>query len=172
MRPGQFPLALCALSLVSTGCYTYSPIESPRPGMEVRAQLETEAAVRRSAGLDDPITRYDGMLVEVTSEEYALDVLIARSTSVFQEIEIRDTVRLPRTEVRSVLERRFSAVRTGLVTVAAAAAAAAVVLGVDAIVGGTGEDDGDPDPTAIRVPFFSLIGSKLSTAILRGGRRD
>lgn len=171
MRLRDTGYGLIAFALIAAGCYTYEPIETVRPGMSIRAQLENEAAIRRSQGLDDPIVRYDGRVVEATEGELALDVLVARTSSAFQDVEIRDTVRLPRTEVRSMMERKFSPVRTGLITVGVVAGAVAVVLGVDAIVGGTGDDPGPgPDPT-FRPVIMSLTGAGFSSVIL-GGRRQ
>ncbi len=42
---------------VSTGCYSYKPVLAPRAGMEIRAQLNTEAAVRRSHGKGSVLTK-------------------------------------------------------------------------------------------------------------------
>lgn len=159
----MLPLSVCA-------CYTYAPVTTPSPGMEVRAQLETEAAVRRSTGLDDPIVRYDGVVVDVTPEQLALDVLIARSTSAFQDIEIRDTVRLRTSEVRSIQERKISAVRTALFTVGAAAAAFGLVKSINAVVGGTTDDDGgNGNPTTFR---FSLLRWTAGLGAAIAGRRQ
>lgn len=157
--------------MVAAGCYSYVPIESPQRGMEVRAQLETEAAVRRSTGLDEPITRYDGTVVEVDSAGLALDVLIARSVSTFEDVEIRDTIRLARTDVRDIQERRLSPVRSVLVTVAAGAVAVGIVMGIEAISGGTGPDDGEGPPPTFRLPFLDLSRFGISPAI-RIGREE
>src|SRR5688572_4167258 len=107
---------------VSTGCYTYAPVQSPQPGMEVRARLNTEAAIRRSQGLDEPVTRLDGRIIESTPEAMSLDVLVARQSSAFQDVEIRDTVRLETAEIQSILVRKISPARTAAFTVLAGAA--------------------------------------------------
>jgi hypothetical protein len=166
------PWILCAVALAAPACYTYAPAPAPTRGTDVRVQLETEAAVRRSEGLEEPIVRYDGVVVDVTPDLLSLDVLIARSSSAFRDIEIRDTVRLRTDEVRSVLERRLSPVRTGLFVLGAGAAGFAVVSGISAVVGGTGDDDGgNGNPTTFRLPLISWTGSRLIPAIL-GARRD
>jgi hypothetical protein len=165
----QWLLLLCG-ALAAPGCYRYTPVATPTRGMEVRAQLETEAAVRRSEGLDEPIVRYDGVVVDVTPDTFAIDVLVARSTSAFQDIEIRDTVRLRTTDVRSLQQRRISPGRTALFSVGAVAAAFAVVSAIDAVVGGTGEDDDDGPPQALRVPLLRWTGARLLPAFL--GRRE
>jgi hypothetical protein len=159
--------------LTATACYQYVPVATPRAGMDVRARLETEAAVRRSQGTIDPIVHYDGEIVEITPEFLALDVLIARSSSQFQDVEIRDTVRLRTDEVQSIEERKVSPIKTALVTVGAAVAVAAVVLGIDAIVGGTGDDgNGNGTPPAIRVPILGWVGARLAPVFVRIGREE
>ncbi|HSL72805.1 MAG TPA: hypothetical protein VK864_21310, partial [Longimicrobiales bacterium] len=124
----------------------------------VRARLTGEAAARRSQGLDEPIVRLDGTIVESSSQVLALDVLVARTSSAFQDVVIRDTVRLETTEIQSVLQRKLSVGRTALVVLGAGAAAAGIVLGIDQIVGGTDEppDGGDPNLRARRIviPLF------------------
>jgi hypothetical protein len=172
MRLRGHRLLLCVISLAMAGCYKYTAVETPRTGMVVRAQLENEAAVRRSSGLDEPITRYEGILVGITPDTLALDVLVARSVSQFQNIVIRDTVNLPRGEVRAIMQRKIAPFQTALLTIAAGAAAVGIVLGIDAIAGGTGDDDGEPPPQSIRVPLFSLTGWFLRPAIPGGKRED
>jgi hypothetical protein len=172
MRLRGHRLLLCVISLAAAGCYKYTAVETPQVGMEVRAQLENEAAVRHSSGLDEPIMRYDGVVVAITPDTLALNVLVARSMSAFQDVEIRDTLHLPRGEVRAIMQRKIAPLQTALVVVAAGAAAVGIVAGIDAIVGGTGDDDGEPPPPqSIRVPLFSLIGWSFRPAF-PGGRRE
>lgn len=140
--------------------------------MEVRAQLETEAAVRRSQGTIDPVLYYDGTVLEATTERLTLDVLVARSSSAFREVEIRDTVRLETAEVRSMMRRSISPGRTALFIAALGAGAVAAVMGIDAVVGGTDGDDGrPPNPSAV-VPLFGWTGSRAVPSILIGVRRE
>jgi hypothetical protein len=165
MKNLQLTIGMLCLAL-STGCYTFVPVESPRPGMEVRARLRTEAAVRRSAGLDEPILRLDGRIVEANESSVALDVIVARTNSTFQDMVIRDTVRLETTEIQSVMARKFSPRQTALVTIGAGLAAFAFVKGIDQFVGGTGEDDGGGDPT-FTAPVFSLQTFRALVALRR-----
>lgn len=125
--------------------------------MEVRARLTGDAAARASQGLDEPILRYDGRVVTAGPDSIALDVLIARASSGLQDITIRDTVALRRVDLQSVLERKFSATRSVVFGLATGVAAFAVVMGIDQIVGGTGEDDPNPPPTSLRDPLFVRI---------------
>ena len=149
--------ALLLCWLVATGCYTYAPVERPEAGMEVRARLTGDAAARASQGLDEPVLRYDGRVVTASADSIAMDVLIARVSSGVQDITIRDTVSLRRIDLQSVLERKFSPTRSVLFGLGAGAAAFGIAMGIDQIVGGTGEDDPNPPPTSLREPFFVRI---------------
>ena len=149
--------ALLSGLLVSTGCYTYTPVERPEAGMEVRARLTGDAAARASQGLDEPILRYDGRVVSASADSIAIDVLVARASSGLQDITIRDTVALRRIDLQSVLERKFSPTRSVLFGLGAGVAAFGVVMGIDQVVGGTGEDDPNPPPTSLREPFLVRI---------------
>ena len=156
----RIPLLLIILS-VAPACYTYTPVQAPEPGMEVRAELETEAAVRRSQGLNDAILRYDGVIVDVTPGAFSLDVVIAHSSSAFQDVTLRDTITLGDTEVRSLMRRTMAPVRTGLVALGTGVAAFVLVKSIDSIVGGTDDDDDNGPPPAMRIPLFSWTPSRL-----------
>lgn len=147
-RSGSAAAVLIGLFL--GGCFSYRPLASPTPGTDVRVRLTTEAAVRRSAGLDDAILHYDGAVVGADADTIALDVLLARSYSAFQNVTIRDTIRLSTAEIESILARRLSLGKTVLVTLGAGAAAFAIVKGIDQVVGGTGDEDGT-GPPGVRV---------------------
>lgn len=156
--------------LVITGCYHYEPAQSSSPGTDIRARLTTEAAVRRSEGLDAPILEYDGVLVTSSSDSLIIDVLVARSSTAFQEVEIRDTVRLGRGEIQSLMARRISIMRSILVTVGAGVAAYAIIRGIDEVVGGTGDGDGRNPPPALRFPFFRWLGPGVVPTLPSGHR--
>jgi hypothetical protein len=155
MNPAKGAPALL-LCLLAGGCYTYRPLRSPAPGTDVRVRLTTEAAVRRSAGLEDPILHIDGTVVVIEPDTIALDVLLARSYSAFQNVTIRDTVRVGTPEIASLLARQLSLGRSVLVTVAAGAAAFVIVKGIEQVVGGTGDDDGN-GPPGVRVPVSGRV---------------
>ena len=148
-------VAVLVVIVSVTGCYSYVPVQSPVPGTEVRARLKADAAIRRSQGLDDPITRIDGVVVESSAQALALDVLVARSSSAFQNVTLRDTVRLESSEIEWVLQRKFSTARTALLVVGAGAAAAGIIAGIDQVVGGT-DDPTDPGTPTFRKPGFVL----------------
>jgi hypothetical protein len=151
---------------VLPACYKYTPVQAPELGMEVRAELDTEAAVRRSQGLDDAILRYDGVIVDITPSGLSVDVLIARATSAFQDVTIRDTIALENAEVRSLMQRTLSPMRTVVFTLGTGVAAFAIVKSIDAIVGGTGEGGGGGPPPAMRIPVFSWPTSRLLRVLM------
>jgi hypothetical protein len=138
--------------LPAAGCYRYEPITDPYPGMEVRARLQTEAAVRRSAGLDEPIMRYEGRVVGTTPETVTLDVLLLRDPSVFRDVEIRDTVRLSRSEIESITQRRISTTRSLVFAGAAGVGAWLVIRGIVAVVGGNEGGEGENGPAFTATP--------------------
>ena len=147
--------------MLSTACYRYVPLESPQRGMDVRAQLTSEAAVRRSQGREEPVLRYHGMIVGFTPDSLALDVLVARSSGAVQDVVIRDTVSIATAEIQTLMRRKLSVGRTTLFTLAAGAGAAVVVMGVDQIVGGTDPKDDGGTPN-LRTPLFSWQTLRLA----------
>lgn len=166
-------LVLLLIPFVAPACYKYTPVQSPERGMEVRAHLATEAAVRRSQGLDDAILRYDGVVVDITPETLSLDVLIARSTTAFQDVTIRDTITLQNAEIRSIGRRTLSPTRSVLMALGTGLAAVGIVMSIDAITGGTGDDDdGRPPTTAMRIPMFSWTLSRLLPAFAGSGNEE
>lgn len=138
------------LLLVVGGCYSHRVIDAPQPGMDVRARLNNEAAVRRSVGLDEPVLQLDGRVVEATPESIALDVLLARDVSQFRNIEIRDTLWIDRNELQSITVRELETTRSILFAGAVGVGAYFVVRGISSVVGGS-EDDSDGGR-----PVFSL----------------
>jgi hypothetical protein len=150
------PLVGLVLALLSTaGCYSFRPVTTPQTGVDVRATLNVEAAIRRSEGLDEPIRFVDGRIVEYAADTLSLDVLVARSASMFQDVEIRDTVRLMTSEIASIEERRLSLAKTALFGAAAVGGAIVLVSGISSVVGGNEEDPPDGNE-AILVPIFSV----------------
>jgi hypothetical protein len=156
-------LGLLFALLSTAGCYSFRPVTTPQLGVDVRATLNVEAAIRRSQGLDDPIRHVAGRLVEYGTDSLALDVLVARSASVFQDVEIRDTVRLMTSEIESIQQRRLAVGRTALFTAAVVGGAIALVSGISSIVGGNDEDPPNGNE-AIVVPVFS-VGSIRSMRV-------
>src|SRR5688572_19935927 len=128
MKPAACRRAWCALPLVfATACYTYVPAQSVQPGMDVRAQLTSTAAVQRSQGRDEPIMRYEGVIVDVAPDTLALDVLIARASGALQDVVIRDTVSIATAEIQTLMRRKLSPTKTTLFTLAAVGGTVALI---------------------------------------------
>jgi hypothetical protein len=147
----------------TTGCYGYvavPSVQSVQRGMDVRAQLTSDAAVRHSQGRDEPIMRYEGVIVDVAPDTLALDVLIARASGALQDVVIRDTVNLATAEIQTMMRRELSVSKTALFTLAAVGGAAALIAGIDQVVGGTGDPPDGGDPT-FRPPLFSFQTLRL-----------
>jgi hypothetical protein len=140
------------IAVLATGCYRYVPVEDVAAGAEVRARLSTDAAVRRSAGRDAAMMQIEGRVLDRTDEELTLDVLVARSSSAFQNITIRDTVRVGRAEIASLMERELSPGRSALAFVGITAGTFLVVRGITTIFGGDNLDDGDGGNQAALIP--------------------
>ena len=104
------------LPFFTTGCYGYvavPSVQSVQRGMDVRAQLTSDAAVRHSQGRDEPIMRYEGVIVDVAPDTLTLDVLVARVSGAVQDVVIRDTVNIPTGEIQSMLRRKLSVLGIG-----------------------------------------------------------
>ena len=166
------PSLLQSMSLLLLmGCYSYQPVTQPVVGMEVRARLKTEAAVRRSQGMDDAIMRVDGRILEVTPDALALDILVVRSNSAFQSIEMRDTLKLANTEIDALLGRKFAPARTGIFVIGSLAAVYGILRGIDQVVGGT-DDPGDGGNPTFTIPLAAWLNAKVFPAITRSRRPD
>ena len=156
MRVNGWACAL--LAGLAAGCYRYEPVQSPRPGADVRARLGVEAAVRRSEATGEPVRHLSGSVVALRGDTLELDVLVARAHVALQEIVVRDTLALALGDVEELLERRLSPVRTVLFVTAVVAGTAAVVAGITSVTGGnTGDDGGDGGTRAVVVPLGSIV---------------
>src|SRR5688572_9241519 len=155
MKPATRRVLFTAVSCsFMLGCYRFTPVAEPQPGMEVRAQLTSDAAVRRSEGRDEPVLRYQGVIVGAAPDSLALDVVVARASNGVQDIVLRDTVTLRSAEIQGLMRREFAPARSALFAVAAGAAAAAVVLSIEHVVGGS-EEPPDDIPPAMRPSLIS-----------------
>ncbi len=152
-------MLLCIAIAFTSGCYTYRPADSVRPGMEVRARLKTEAAVRRSEGLDDALRYFDGRVVNNSDGDLVLDILVARSQTAFENIVIRDTIRLSSGEIEQILQRKLSTGRTVFATAAVIAGGVLLVKGIEAAAGGSDTDPPGNGNQSSVVPVFSVTPS-------------
>ena len=105
----------------------------------------------------EPVIIVDGTVIETTPTTVSMDVLVARTSSVFQDVVIRDTVRLETLEIQSLMARKFSPAKTALVTIGIGLAAYGAIKGIDQVVGGTDDPGGPGDPN-IRASRRSWVG--------------
>ncbi len=151
------------------GCYTYEPIEAPRPGTDVRARLEVEAAVRRSEAVGEPVRFVSGSVVMYDGDRVSIDVLVAKVQSTFQNVELRDTVTFARTELAEILERRLAPVRTAVFVAGVTVGTALLVAALAGVAGG-GDDGGNPPrppPTAAVLPAATGGAARVSFPVFR-----
>ena len=150
--------ALLAVAVgMSTACYSYRPIEQPRPGSAVRASLTVEGAVRQSEFLGEPIRSLTGKFVTTDAAGVHLDIITGASRGTFNDIVLRDTLAIPTNQIVVMEERELSWIRTGVLTVGAAIVAG---VAIGSLTGGGENIDGGSDPGTsfdrIRIPWFRI----------------
>jgi hypothetical protein len=140
-----------------TACYTYSPVEQPRPGTAVRASLTVEGSVRQSEYLGEPIRSLSGKFVSTDAGSVHLDVITGASRGIFNDIVLHDTLSIPTGQIVVMEQREISWLRTGIVTVGAAVIAATAI---GSLTGGGDNVDGDLGNGTtferIRIPIFRI----------------
>jgi len=151
-------LAWLAVLVLGSACYRDVPVERPRPGMELRARLRVEAAVRRSGESGELVRQVSGSLVAVRGDTLLLDVPVARGLVGLQEVVLRDTVALGRSEIEALFERRVALGRTALVAAGLVAGTVAVASGIRSVAGGEpGEEPEDGGAAAATVPVLGAF---------------
>lgn len=149
-------LLIASVICVSSACYTYTPVEQPMPGAQVRAALTVEGSVRQSEFLGEPIRSLSGRFVSSDANAVQLDIVTASSRGTFNDIVLRDTLAIPAAQIVVMEEREISWLRTAVVF---AAAATVGVVAISSLTNG-GEDvdtSGGPPPVTfdrIRIPIF------------------
>lgn len=117
-------LALGTLVPAAAGCFSYHAAERPRPGAEVRAELQLS---RGDAG--EETLRVEGTATAATRDSLFVKTRASPGSSRFESAGRRDTVGLSWSRIESVQVQRFDLLRTAAVAGAGAAGAVAVVLG-------------------------------------------
>ena len=130
-RP-RLTLAALALSLVASGCYSYtevSPAAVP-PGSEVRVSVRPDADVGvGSDPLPDGPQRLRGRLMgESSAETLRLSVPVGRGEPGVATRQLRQTVSVPMADVLRVELRRFEKGRTAAAIAGGGVAAAIVTV--------------------------------------------
>jgi hypothetical protein len=134
--------------LFNSACHSYRQIDSAAglaPGQRVSIEITDQARVRLSEQLGGSVARVDGAIVGHDGDQYVVSVsrvgYVGGTTSNWSG----ERVRIGRSEVARVQERRISTVRTGLFAGGIIAGLAILTIGMDWIGFGQ-DDDRRPDP--------------------------
>ena len=145
------PISISVLfALISSACYSYTPIEGavPSSGQEVRLELSDEGSVRMAPLIGPRISAIDGRALESNDTVFVLAVqgVVAQGGRTMQWSQERLSV--PRTAVGSVrsrtLDRRKTWMTAALGVVGAIALSQVFGLGsgFDGIIGAIGGGGG------------------------------
>jgi hypothetical protein len=135
--------ALVATALAAGACHSYAPLATvgPQTGRETLAfDISDGGSVALADQIGPRATRVEGALTDPHPQDYVVRV---------SRVHLRDgssvkwngeTVRLPRTFVSEVRQRRFLKGRTAIVVGGFAASVAAFVISRNLRIGGSGGD--------------------------------
>lgn len=107
----------CIIVALVSGCYTYRPLPTaePVPGSRVSAELTDEGARELSGTIGPAVGHVEGEVLRVDSSTIELSVLQVESMRGWQTDWSGESVRIPRTAVAGMQQRRFSLGGTGFV---------------------------------------------------------
>lgn len=150
--------ALLLLLGLLAGCFTYAPPETgapPTPGTSVRVELTSVGVDRLQERVGRTHRTLEGPLVDETGDSLWVDMVV-RGYETASGARYRDTVSVPRGDVRDLRVRTFSAERTALVGALGVGAGVAAVLFLD--LGGGGSPGGDDGGEVFsRIPLIRLV---------------
>ena len=146
VRPTFAAAAVSAATLLTVGCYTYTPVDSARlnQGQPVRVTLTEEGGFRVASAIGPYGSSLDGRVTERDDSTLVMSVTqVTRRTGV-EETWKGETVRVPRSAVASVGVQKLSKTKSVLVAsgVVAAALGLAAALGGATSSGGGGRGNG------------------------------
>ena len=149
-------LAFCAGVAFLAGCHTYSLVENPPLGSDVRVRVPVSSPLSRRVD----VVSLEGQLVE-SGDTLTLATETRRQLGAYSELMQYDTLRLARTQVNSVELKEFSTSRSVMLGVVVTGG---VVLGGllgFGLFGGGDEANGGGDPIQTTVISRSLVSSLL-----------
>lgn len=140
----------CFFVLLVGGCYSYHPLESPAPasGTRVAADLTDSGSVAMASQIGPGVTSVRGDVVESSPDGLLLALIAVMGRNDQETLWSGEQVRIPRTTVARVEQRRFALGKTILFSGAVMGGLYAVVkafTGGDA-GGGSPGGSGDPSP--------------------------
>lgn len=128
---------------VCTACFSYAPVQTtPRPGAQVAIEVTDEGRVALNEKIGPGVVRLEGTLAGVEGEELLIDASAVRQVRGYITDLGNVRVRLPRTYITRLEERRLSRSRSLLVV----GGVVAVVAGFFATKIGGHSTPGDKDP--------------------------
>jgi hypothetical protein len=141
--------ALLVLLLVG-GCYSYQPLESPAPasGTEVSADLTDSGSLAMASQIGPGVTSVRGEVVESSPDGLLLALISVMGRNDQEVLWSGEQVRIPRTTVARMQQRRFAPGKTILFggVVASGLFAAVKAFTGGSIGGGGGSGSNDPSP--------------------------
>lgn len=157
MRP--LVIALAAVGLAGTGCYTYVPasVEDVRVGTEVRAHL-SRPAVERFQEIGLAREAIDGRLTQRDSTGLVVETKAwSTTTYLYGQGTVRQPVELAPQDIVAVSVRRLDRLKTGVAAGLVAGGGIAIIASVlNGVFSGDENDPGEippEEPDAFRVPI-------------------
>jgi hypothetical protein len=150
-----------ALLLVTTGCYSYVPVEFDAipVGQGVRVYLSRDGVARLREigsdvipGADSGEPTIQGALVQRTAENFSILVPVASHHEGFLQSELGQQVTLPTSTVVEARLKKVSGVRTGLAVAGSAALITGVVISIMRNARDPLGQNPDPGSQDIRIP--------------------
>jgi hypothetical protein len=138
------------LVLLLVACYSYHPLENPAPasGTQVAADLTDSGSLAMASQIGPGVTSVRGEVVESSPDGLLLALISVMGRNDQEMFWSGEQVRIPRTTVARVQQRRFAVGKTmlfGGVVVGGLFAAVKAFTG-GSIGGGGGGGTGDPSP--------------------------
>lgn len=143
-----------ATVLALSGCYTYAPVapSAVAPGTTVRVSVTPEEALRQQPRLGVLRQQIEGSILAAGADTVGI-AMRAPAGSPADRPGYNTYVGVPTNAVVQMEEKRFSALRTGLLAGAGALVAAAVIaLAVES----AGQDAEPPPSGEMRIPLLRI----------------
>ncbi|CAN5689672.1 hypothetical protein BH23GEM10_BH23GEM10_02140 [soil metagenome] len=151
--------AVAACALFGTACYAHAPVpfEAPIAGEIVRAELTAAGTQQAVSSFGPGVREVSGMLLD--NDTVSVSILVSNIQSPQGQISVDAlALRLQRSHVATVYERKLSVGRTVLFGAGLIVGALALVEGME-FVGRQLEDedvDGPPPGPSLRIPLSGL----------------
>lgn len=160
IRAAGMPLLLLGFSVGSTACVSYVPVEPEAvpPEEEVRVRFTEEGAIRAARHLGRIRTELDAGVAPLPNDSIEVSVWLGKNYPGTAFADVRETMVLPRSDVRTLHLRRLNVPRTVAALVGSGVVFAFLVdrIFLQEAVGGPPGGEENPPPagmTILRIPF-------------------